>query len=133
MVSLLDTPAVHTSGTTRSYSPYYIAVSPSLRNIQVITAQASPGIEDLDIEDLFAAVREYGRQHHQSVLELIAEYALEDLPPRIAQTISDYLAERIPKAVPGEIKHRAFFASGRSDISERMEEIIYGSDSDEHD
>jgi hypothetical protein len=129
MVSLLHTPAADTTGTTRSYSPSYLGiVSTSLRNVRVQTAQASP-----DIEDLFVAVREYARQHHQSMLELIAEYALEDLPPHIAGTISDYLAERAPKAAPGEIKYRAFFASGRSDISERMEEIIYGSDSDEHD
>ena len=129
MVSLFPLPATDTSGTTRSYSPTYFDVSKSsLRHMQVLTAQASPRIEDL-----FAAVRAYGRQHHKSVLELIAEYALDDLPPRIAQTISDYLAERTPKAKPGEIEYRAFFASGRSDISERMEEIIYGSDPDEHD
>ena len=128
MVTLFAPPTQDTSGTTRSYSPSYLEIrSTPLRNVRVQTAQASP-----DVEDLFAAIREYGRQHHQSVLELIAEYALEDLPPRIAQTISDYLAERTPKAAPGEIKYRAFFASGRSDISERMEEIIYGSDSGEN-
>jgi hypothetical protein len=128
MLTRLDPYAKDTSGTTRSFRPSYLdTVSTSWRNVRVLTAKASP-----DIEDLFVALREYGQQQHKSVLELIAEYALEDLPPRIAQTISDYLAERTPNAKPGEIKYRAFFASGRSDISERMEEIIYGSDSDEH-
>jgi hypothetical protein len=80
----------------------------------------------LEIEDLFASIRGYARQQQISVLELIAEYALDDLPISIAQTIREYLAERSPKVEPGQVEYRSFFVSGRPDISEHMAEFIYG-------
>ena len=81
------------------------------------------------ITELFAAIRLYGQTHQKSVLELIAEYALDDLPISIAQTIKYYLEERKPQVKPGEVNFTGLFSSGRSDLSERMEEIIYGADS----
>lgn len=82
----------------------------------------------LEIEDLFAALREHARQRQISVLELIAEYALDDLPISIAQTIEDYLQDKRPKTRPGEVKFEGLFSSGRSDLSTRIEEIIYDPD-----
>ncbi len=89
------------------------------------------------IDDHFAAIRAYAGEHHLSVLELIAEYALDDLPVSVGNMIKDYLEEHKPKVKPGEVKYRGLFSSGRSDLSARMEEIIYGidpfQDSDEGD
>lgn len=85
----------------------------------------------LQVGDFFAAIRRYAQTHHTTVLELIAEYALDDLPISVGQMIVSYLEEHRPKVQPGDVKPHPFFSSGRSDISERMEEIIYGPDQDE--
>jgi hypothetical protein len=82
----------------------------------------------LEIDELFDAIRRYAREHHKSVLELIAEHALDDLPVSVGSMIKDYFEERRPQVRPGEVKYRGLFSSGRSDLSERMEEIIYGPD-----
>jgi hypothetical protein len=93
------------------------------------TQPGAPAEKPTDITGYFEAIRQYAREHQQSVLEVIAEYALADLPMSIGQMIKDYLEERKPKVKPGEVQYRTFFSSGRSDISERMEEIIYGPES----
>ena len=79
----------------------------------------------INIAEHFDAIRRYARAEQKSVLEVIAENALDDLPMSIGQMIKDYLEERTPKVKPGEVKYKGLFASGRSDLSERMEEIIY--------
>jgi hypothetical protein len=80
----------------------------------------------LSIEELFAAIRRYAREHHLSMLDVIAEHALDDLPVTVGNFIRDYIEERKPKVKPGEVTFKGLFSSGRSDLSERMEEIIYG-------
>jgi hypothetical protein len=80
------------------------------------------------VGELFAAMRRYAQEQQKSVLELIAEYALDDLPISIGQTIQDYLQEHQPKVKPEDITFDGLFSSGRSDLSVRVEEIIYGPD-----
>lgn len=88
---------------------------------------------EANIDTLFAELRRYARSHHVNMLELIAEHLTDDLPVSVAQFISAYLDDRKPESTPETVNYRAFFGSGRSDISERMEEIIYGPDSNDTD
>lgn len=99
-----------------------------VEELQEAEGQETQAVDAEDIEALFEAIREYARNQHKSMLELIAEHVLDELPMSMAQKIKRYLEDRKPKVKPGEVKYRAFFSSGRSDLSERMEEIIYGPD-----
>lgn len=94
------------------------------------TNKADSQVKVPDAAELFEALRRYAQQHHVSMLELIAEYALDDLPTTIGRAIQDKVEESKPKVNAGEVKYWATFDSGRSDISEHMEDIIYGSDAD---
>ncbi len=84
-----------------------------------------------DIAELFEQIRRHARENHQSMLELIAEYLIDDLPVSIGQTIKRYVEDSKPKVKPEDVTFEGLFASGRSDISERMEEIIYGPEPEE--
>lgn len=83
------------------------------------------------VEELFAAIRRSAQDQQKSVLELIAEYALDDLPISIGQAIQGYLEERKPKVKPEDVTFEGLFSSGRSDLSVRVEEIIYGPEESE--
>jgi hypothetical protein len=100
----------------------------AVTGLPVFFAQATPAKSSLEINELFDNLRSYAREHNKSVLELIAEHALADLPINIGRMIRNYLEERKPKVKPGEVKYTGLFSSGRSDLSERMEEIIYNLD-----
>lgn len=99
------------------------------QSVLEVLAQHAP--EDVSAEALVAATQRSAQQNQQSMLEWLADHALDYLPISIGRTIREYIEERKPKVKPGEVKYRVFFSSGRSDISERMEEIIYGSDPSE--
>ena len=90
-----------------------------------------PSASSTDINDLVNQLRRYARQNHISMLELIAEQLVDELPFDIGRTIKDKVEQSKPKVKPGEVEYWGTFASGRSDISERMEEIIYGSETDD--
>lgn len=86
---------------------------------------------ELEISELFDKLREYAREHHQSVLELVGEYLLNDLPYSVGNVIRQKLEDRHPQGKPEGRKFEGLFASGCSDLSERMEEILYGKVSDD--
>lgn len=86
---------------------------------------------ELEISELFDKIREYAREHQQSMLELLGEHLLDDLPYSVGNVIKDYLESNMPQVEPGQVKYWATFDSGRSDISERIEEIIYGTDTED--
>lgn len=94
-------------------------------------AQAVRSTSNYAAEELFATLRRYARDHHMSMLELIAEYALDDLPIGVGRMIKEYIEERKPKVKPGEVAFKGLFASGMPDLSVRVEEILYGPDSGE--
>lgn len=58
--------------------------------------------------------------------ELSTKHAVGDLVLSAGQLIPQDLATRKSPAQPDAVRYRAFLASGRSDISARLEEIIYG-------
>lgn len=101
--------------------PYDHAWTP--HDVRTVTSES-----EQDITSLFDAIRQYAAKQQVSLLELLAEHVLDDLPISVGRFITEYLEERKPKIEPGEVEYRASFASGRSDISERIEEIIYGPD-----
>jgi hypothetical protein len=47
----------------------------------------------VDINALFAAIRRYTQQKHISMLELVAEHLIDDLPFSIGYVIKEKLAE----------------------------------------
>jgi hypothetical protein len=98
----------------------------SIEHLPTTMTQSQETDSTADIVELFATIRRYGQEQGLSVLELIAQYAIDDLPMSIGYQIKDYVEAHKPKVKPGQVKYRKFFSSGRSDISERMEEIIYG-------
>jgi hypothetical protein len=85
----------------------------------------------VDISEIVAALRRYAQQNHKSMLEVVAEHLLDDLPFSISNVIKEKMEELKPKVESGEVEYWATFHSGRSDISERMEEIIYGPDEED--
>jgi len=112
------------TGGTAIWQPDFRTSAASHKLREFVSVQPAPTV----MEYHFAAIREHARNHHLSMLEVIAEYALDDLPVSVGNMIKDYLEEHKPKVKPGEVRYTGLFASGRSDLSARMEEIIYGAD-----
>ncbi len=102
-------------------------VSPAPLYSELTSADAG---DDQYIADHVAAIRRYAQTQHVTVLEVLAAHLLDDLPVSVADFITDYLEERKPQSEPGQVAYRTFFASDRPDLSEKMEDIIYGTDSD---
>jgi hypothetical protein len=117
----------YTSGTATLEEQQQASVSVP----QGYPAQAVGTTSNHIAEEFFAAHRRYAREHHMSMLELIAEHALDDLPISVGRMLKEYIEERKPKVKPGEVEYKGLFASGRPDLSERLEEIIYGPDSED--